>query len=90
MELKRDPDRFSDMRIDPFNRTTMELKPEFGGDARDFLSPFNRTTMELKQFFRKINLAQPCAFNRTTMELKQILCSRFNAGRQLLIEPLWN
>ena len=77
--------------IEPFNRTSLELKLVWVGLLVVGYITFNRTSLELKhrQLGRFINKMP--AFNRTSLELKLFLdFETFAEGCGLLIEPVWN
>ena len=58
---------------EPFNRTSMELKPRNRTVGLQFFQTFNRTSMELKRPHTSRYLLEKLPFNRTSMELKPVL-----------------
>ena len=54
----------------PFNRTSMELKPDMYAQQAGSRSAFNRTSMELKLVRTWCRSVAERSFNRTSMELK--------------------
>ena len=56
----------------PFNRTSMELKPDCLPTICPIVYPFNRTSMELKLITINLIKLITISFNRTSMELKRL------------------
>ena len=77
--------------VEPFNRTSLELKPAKAVPQRIKLASFNRTSLELKLGNSCFVCRTKTTFNRTSLELKRNYLSVFAAtGLDLLIEPVWN
>ena len=73
-----------------FNRTNMELKPDFEKGYSEGYVDFNRTNMELKRFYYTLHILYILYFNRTNMELKLSIGAYYSFSAYILIAPIWN
>ena len=90
MELKQNAGVEIVGEITAFNRTIVELKPDFSNYTRPTGNAFNRTIVELKQTPTDSMSISEDTFNRTIVELKPIWRPSVSCTAMLLIEPLWN